>query len=390
MLIIVADDDALQRRYVSVVMTKLGHQALEASNGEEALALLMQSEAQILVCDLDMPLMNGLRLTQEIRARGLDRYVHIIMITGSGQNEDRKRALEAGVDDFMTKPFDASMLRVRIGAAARLVEHEQQMKEKTRILHEAHERIRSDLEAAARAQRRMLPLGTRFVGEYGFAATFLPSTFVSGDMFGYFTLGSDRIGFYAIDVSGHGIQAALTSVAFGHLVTSEYFATHATGPDGQPDPAQLARILNGRFYKPDDDSYLTMFAGVLDERTGDLVFCQAGYPMPMLARPDQTVGLIGDGGFPIGLWETAEYHNLSLRLLPGERIVLCSDGATEAEDANGTAFGEERLGALVARETACRTEDLPARVAASLADWRDGRPLDDDLTVLVLERRPTP
>lgn len=390
MQIIVADDDAVQRRYISIAMARLGHDALEAANGEEALALLMENKARIVVSDLDMPVMDGLRLTQEIRSRKLDHYVHIIMVTGSGQSDDHKRALEAGVDDFMSKPFDAPTLRVRIGAAARLVEHERQMAEKTRVLHEAHERIRSDLEAAARAQRRMLPLGERSIGDYGFAAAFLPSTFVSGDMFGYFTLGPDRIGFYAIDVSGHGIQAALTSVAFGHLVTSEYFATHATGADGRPDPARLARVLNGRFYKPDDDSYLTMFAGVLDVNTGEVVFCQAGYPMPMLARPDRTVTPVGDGGFPIGLWEKAEYHNLRLRLEPGERLVICSDGAAEAEDADGVAFGDGRLGALVARETARPTKELPDTVAASLAEWRGGQPLADDLTVLVLERSPTP
>lgn len=388
MRILVADDDATQRFYISALLRKLGHEPVEAADGEEALRMLASSEAQILVCDLDMPVMDGLELTRRIRERRGGHYVHVVMVTGRDREDDRRRALDVGVDDFISKPFEASMLRVRISAAVRLVEHERQLNEKNRILREAHEQIRADLEAAALAQRRMLPLGSSVLGRCAFSASFVPSAFVSGDMFGYFELGQGRIGFYAIDVAGHGVQAALTSVAFGHLVTAEYFASKAIGPNGRANPAALAASLNRRFFKADSDEYLTLFAAVLDEETGDLSYCLAGYPPPLLVGGASGPRRLGDGGYPVGLLAQAVYSNSHARVEPGDRIVLFSDGATEAEDPEGTAFGDTRLSHLIENEAAQDASRLPRRVTEELMRWRQGHSLADDLTVLVMERRP--
>lgn len=390
--VVIADDDATQRIFASAVVSRIGFTPVLARDGIEALEMIERSGASILVCDLDMPGLDGHEVTRRIRAADLGRYIHVVMLTAAGQAEQRRLALEAGVDDFMTKPLDAAMLTVRIRAAARLVDHEQALSDRNRALQLAKRRIEHDLNTAAEAQRRLLPNQARDIRGCRFGSAFQPSAYVSGDMFGYYPLSGDRLGFYAVDVAGHGIHAALLSVAIGHLVTAQYFADKVgagTGTDrGAPDPAAMARALNDRFFRDDGTDYFTMFCGVLDQRDGRLFFCQAGYPSPILARRDATTLVVGDGGFPVGLLKTADFHNGVIDLAPGETLILCSDGAAEAESPDGAPFGEDRLRGLIAAHARKDVQALPGAIVAALADWRGGRPLEDDLTVLALERSP--
>lgn len=387
--IVIADDDATQRIFASTVISRLGFTPVLARDGLEALEMIESSGASILVCDLDMPGIDGHEVTRRLRAADLGRYIHVVMLTSAGQAEQRRMALEAGVDDFMTKPLDAAMLTARIRAAARLVDHEQVLSEKNHALQQAKRRIEHDLNVAAEAQRRLLPNRARDIRGCRFGSAFQPSAYVSGDMFGYYPLPGDRLGFYAVDVAGHGIHAALLSVAIGHLVTAQYFADKVgTGP-GAPDPAGMVRALNDRFFREDGTDYFTMFCGVLDQRAGRLFFCQAGYPSPILARRDGTTEVVGDGGFPVGLLRTADFPNGTIDLAAGETLILCSDGAIEAEAPDGAPFGEDRLRGLVAEHAHKDVEALPGAVVTALAAWRGGRPLEDDLTVLALERNPS-
>ncbi|WP_207101901.1 PP2C family protein-serine/threonine phosphatase [Paracoccus shandongensis] len=384
--VVIADDDATQRIFASTVVSRIGFTPVLARDGLEALEMIERSGASILVCDLDMPGIDGHEVTRRIRATDLGRYIHVVMLTAAGQAEQRRLALEAGVDDFMTKPLDAAMLTVRIRAAARLVDHEQALSAKHRALQLAKRRIEHDLNVAAEAQRRLLPSRTRDIRGCRFGTAFQPSAYVSGDMFGYYQLPGDKLGFYAVDVAGHGVHAALLSVAIGHLVTAQYFADKVGSDPGAADPAAMVQDLNDRFFHEDGTEYFTMFCGVLDQHSGRLFFCQAGYPSPILARGDGTTELVGDGGFPVGLLATADYHNGVIDLGAGETLILCSDGAIEAEAPDGTAFGEDRLRGLVAEHARKDVEALPGAVVAALAAWRGGRPLEDDLTVLALER----
>ncbi|MTE01081.1 SpoIIE family protein phosphatase [Paracoccus sp. YIM 132242] len=387
--VVIADDDATQRIFASTVISRIGFTPVLARDGLEALEMIERSGASILVCDLDMPGIDGHEVTRRIRAADLGRYIHVVMLTAAGQAEQRRLALEAGVDDFMTKPLDAAMLTARIRAAARLVDHEQALSDKNRALQLAKRRIEHDLNVAAEAQRRLLPGPTRDIGGCRFGTAFQPSAYVSGDMFGYYPLPGDRLGFYAVDVAGHGVHAALLSVAIGHLVTAQYFAGQVGTDPGAPDPAAMVRDLNGRFYRRDGTDYFTMFCGVLDQRDGRLSFCQAGYPSPILARRDGTTAVVGDGGFPVGLLNAADFHNGTIDLGAGETLVLCSDGAIEAEGPDDAPFGEDRLRGLVAGHGHEDVEALPGAIVAALAQWRNGRPLEDDLTVLALARSPS-
>lgn len=384
--IIVAEDDEIQRIYLSLALKKLGHEVLLAENGLQALQLVRETNAPLVITDLNMPGLNGIELTRQIRSLKLDHYVHIVMVTVGEEIADRRTALEAGVDDFMTKPLDLTGLMARIRAASRIIHHENELADRNRVLKEAKDRIEEDLQAAAAAQRRLLPDIRGDVLGFRVASAFVPSSFVSGDMFGCFALNDCKLGFYAVDVSGHGVHAALLSVAIGHLITPEYFRNKAILADGTHDPAALVKALNTRFCDPDSDEYFTMFCGIVDVRQGHFEYCQAGCPSPFYVQPTGEVTFVGNGGFPVGMLPEAEFETKTMPFAPGSSIVMCSDGASEAENSKAEAFGEMRLKEIVESSTRAGGGQLPQDIVDALSSWRAGGTLEDDLTVVVLER----
>lgn len=385
--IVVAEDSELQRLYLCSLINGLGFEAVEAEDGQVALDLIQKTGAQILISDLAMPRLDGFGLTQAIRQLGLEHYVHVIMLTGADETEIRDKALTAGVDDFITKGSSTAMLKARLRTATRLIAHAAELAVRTRVLAETNQRIQDDLDAAAVAQRQLLPTVHKDLLGFSVASAFVPSATVSGDMFGCFELENGQLGIYAVDVSGHGIHASLLSVAIGHLVTKEFFQSQAFDENGRPDPAAMAAALNQRFNAYENDDYFTMFCGIIDGVTGQLDFCQAGYPSPFYVTQTGEAEALGDGGFPVGLIETATYENRSHMMASGSTLVICSDAACEAENTEREPFGTDRVRSLAqgaAVEDPC---DVPQKMVSALSAWRDGKPLEDDLTVVTLKRR---
>tara|TARA_R110000751_G_scaffold10055_2_gene37182 strand:- start:7578 stop:8753 length:1176 start_codon:yes stop_codon:yes gene_type:complete len=384
--IIVAEDNPIQREYFSLLIEKLGYDPIPAKDGLEALRLLCETNAQIIISDCEMPNINGIELTREVRRLVLDHYVHIIMITGLDDDDFWREAMEAGADDFLIKTSNAAMLKARIRAATRLIHHAMELADRTRTLKETHERINEDLLAAANAQRQLLPnLRDDFLG-FKIASAFVPSSFVSGDMFGCFQLDEKTLGIYTVDVSGHGVHASLLSVAIGHLITREYFQTKAFESDGSPDPAALVADLNQRFSGADNDDYFTMFCGVIDTMTGGFTYCQAGSPSPFYVDQKGKTRSIGTGGFPVGMLPGVSYENAFFTISPGGMLVLCSDAASEAENKQDTPFGQGRLQDIIATTHSTDIKSLPDKIITALTAWRGGQTLEDDLTIVALER----
>lgn len=388
--IVVADDDELMRVIMSSILTQAGYHPIEADNGARALELLTEHQASILVCDLSMPGLDGNALTLQVRKTIRDRYIHIIMVTGRDQQAERKRAFELGVDEFMGKPVDKTTLIARIKIAERLLKHEELLVEKNRVLLEAQRTIEQDLMDAARAQRLILPPAQVDLPLCSFYSTFVPSSYVSGDMFATFALSNGMTGFYAIDVSGHGVRAALLSVAIGHLLTAEYFERHSFTTNGTPDPASLSQALNARFCDSESDQYFTMFCGIINHAEDRLHFCHAGYPSPIIVSSSHPPRSVGTGGFPVGMFESAEFVSESTSLQVVDTMVLFSDGALEAENTAMQAFGEDRLIQAVSSARLLDVKSIPSAIISALSDWRGRETLDDDLTVLVCQRRLQP
>lgn len=350
--------------------------------------MLQTSRAEILITDYEMPGMNGIDLTRAARSLDLGRYVHIILITGTdaGDSDVRAGALNAGADDFLNKDADPTALKARLRTAMRLIHHGQELAQQHRAMKEANDRINEDLAAAAHAQRNLLPdINTNILGAH-IASAFVPSSVVSGDMFGCFPLNDSQIGFYAIDVSGHGIRASLMSVAIGYLITPEFFAKLVLDEKGVPHPARLVRELNERFCTDAHDDYFTMFCGVMDARRVKLFYCQAGYPSPYYVDPNGNVTPIGDGGFPVGMFDSADYEDGDIDVDLDGMLLSCSDGALEAENDEGIAFGEQRMEEIVKQVYREPADKVPDKIMKALDDWRGRKPLEDDLTVVAVKR----
>ena len=385
--ILVAEDNIVQRMYLAKLIETLGYEPVCVEGGREALEQVRDNKIQIVISDYQMPCLNGIQLTQEIRKLDLDYYVYVVMITGNENDEVRGEALEAGVDDFLNKTRSPVMLNARIRAATRLIKHADELAERTRVLKESNDHIQKDLHAAAAAQRQLLPDIKKDLMGFSVASAFVPSSYVSGDMFGCFQLDDTKLAVYAVDVSGHGVHASLLSVAIGYLVTPEFFKTIVLKNPAQPDPAALVANLNTRFSAADNDEYFTMFCGVIDTTTGALDFCQAAYPSPYQIDRHGQATPVGDGGFPVGMLAEVVYENNQVTLEHGSGLVICSDAASESANADMEAFGLERLRNLVAALPDVGPKNMPNLIVRTLSEWRSGAALEDDLTVVALERR---
>ena len=343
--------------------------------------------------------LNGLDLTRVVRGLDLSHYVHMVMFAGADQSALSKLAFDpegavAEADDFLSTRESASqtrarMRRTRLHNASLLISSALELAEQHRILRETSDRIQEDLNAAALAQRQLLPEMHKDILGFHIASAFVPSAGVSGDMFGCFALPGNKLGIYAVDVAGHGINASLLSVAIGHLITPEFFGSIAFDASGTPDLAGLVQNLNRRFCSAYNDGYFTMFCAIIDKITGNMDMCQAGYPAPVYVAPDGSSRFIGSGGFPVGMFPDAKYENGKEIFEEGGLLVICSDAASEAEDSHERPFGALRLCDLVARLRETDVDSIPGNIDKALRDWRGGKTLEDDLTVLALKRTKT-
>lgn len=122
--VLVVDDEPVARMAVAQTLQSAGYRATIANNGDEALSRLTSDKHQLVVCDWSMPRMNGLQLCRAIRSNSLRRYVYILMLTSHDRSEDTLEGLEAGADDYLTKPFNPAELVLRVNTGRRIIRSE--------------------------------------------------------------------------------------------------------------------------------------------------------------------------------------------------------------------------------------------------------------------------
>jgi len=236
----------------------------------------------------------------------------------------------------------------------------------------------------------LLPAGLPAIDGFRAAWRFLPCTSLAGDSLNVLPLDDRRVGLYVLDVSGHGVAAALLSATLSRLMSAVPGQSCLFEPSGGgftlAPPSKVMQVLNNRHLRETRfTQYFTIVYGVLDVAERTLLYGAAGQPGPLLVPRAGEPTLQESTGHPIGLLPDPSVGEQRLQLQPGDRLFLFSDGVAETFGPGGEEFGRERLAAALGRS---RSEDLEGSLDGlldGLKAWSGGAPFTDDVSILGVE-----
>lgn len=389
--VLVVDDSRMERRILSAQLARAGYLVTEACSAEEALLICAQDPPDFVLSDWIMPGMSGIEFCRIFRRMERANYGYFVLLTSKNDKNDVAIGLESGADDFLAKPVNGEELRARLSAGERILRMERELKEKNLMLGSAlrelqglYDSIDRDLMEACKLQQSLVKETFRSFGNAQVSLLLRSSGHVGGDLVGFFPINARRVGLYGIDVAGHGITSALMAARISGYLSGaspeQNVALVQTelGIYDARDPADLATVLNHLVFEElRTESYFTLIYADVDLISGEVAIVQAGHPMPAVLRHNGEVEFLGTGGLPVGLIEDASYETVCTRLLPGDRLLLGSDGITETCSRSGQMLGEAGLARLVRSASALRGTAFLDALHAGLEDFAGGHPGDD-------------
>ena len=241
--------------------------------------------------------------------------------------------------------------------------------------------ISKELEIARRIQASTLPQSVPALRGLEIAARYIPMSAVAGDFYDFLSVDEQRVGILIADVTGHGVPAALIASMLKVAFTGQ--AAHAH------DPARVIAGLNHSLCGKFDEHFVTAAYLFVDLKNSVLRYSAAGHPPLMLAsRLEDKVREIEENGLMLGVFPEAPYSSVEVRISPGDRCLLCTDGVFEARNAAQEEFGRSRC-----HEFLKSRRDIPAggfanafldRIAG-FSGYGSARAQEDDITLLVLD-----
>lgn len=382
--ILVVDDTAVNRRILRAILERAGAVVSEAAGGEEALRLVRSGSPDLVLLDVLMPGMDGLEVCSALKGDSGTSDVPVIVVSSLGETADRIRGLSAGAEDYVTKPFDAGEVLARVATHLRIRRLTRSLRELNRELTDRQQRIEDDLRAAAEIQRTLLPRAGASAPRLAFEWLFEPCATIGGDIFNVVSLGAGRTAIYVLDVSGHGVPAALVTVS----VSQSLAPMSGVILDGRGEPAPPSEVLarlDAEYPFERFDMFFTMSYLTFDAASGLLRYSSAGHPPPLLLRQGQRPRPLEEGGTIVGLGVGSRFDEGSVVMAPGDRLALCTDGVLETVSPGGELFGAGRLDDVLVSGSALPLPALGELVGREVAAHAAGRPARDDVSLLLAE-----
>lgn len=358
---------------------------------------LLDSTSFDIILSPNKPGGDAVEFCRSVRRRPDHARCYFMLYSHGSGALDSAAALDAGVDDLLPNLEEAAF-RIRIRAAIRILDLHQTLAEQNATLNnlvgklnEAFQSIESDLQSASEIQLSLLPTQSEVHPSFSVEWLVLPSSFLSGDNLNYFMMQERYLVFYQLDVAGRGIPSALLSVTLNQLLSPQP-GSPTVRFDPKRDvkriipPVDVVSELNRRFL-PQKNTSFSMIYGVLDTKTRQVVMCQAGHPHPLKVTAEGTVNILGNGGFPVGLWPDMVYEETATILKPQERLVLYSDGLLECVNEDGVPYTLDMFRELLTTHGNASVRDLLHSVQVDLERWGQGRDFPDDISVLIIESR---
>ena len=366
--VLAVDDDPGMLRVVTRI---LGQRYLveAASGAQAALEAAVARQPDVAIVDIRLPEMNGFELMRQLRSAIPE--LDVILMTGNAEEPDANlvQAIDAGAFYFIQKPFER---RVLLALVSRCLELRRLRHEKQQYL----DRLEAELQEARRFQMSLLPpLETR-LGGVSLAARYVPCRELAGDFYDYTSADEGAIALIIADVVGHGTSAAMMT----SVVKSAFHGARVNGFD----PLSVAERVKDGIRTFDASRFITLYCARLEVGIGRLEYVNAGHPPPILRRSAAPPMWLESTGPPISsALMDFPCQKSAITVAPGDSLLLYTDGITEAEGPAGW-FGQSLVLAAL-QATSFKGPRLLDEILASATAFADGRPIADDITLLLAE-----
>ena len=346
-----------------------------AENGEDALNMLVDSgDISLVLSDINMPKMDGLTFLSEAQKLENPMFKTII-VSAYGDMDNIRTAMNRGAFDFVTKPIDFSDLSTTIDKTLKEIQLISDGVQNKKTL----EAVQTDLETAARIQQKMLPQefppfpDRKEFSIYGEMHT---AKQVGGDFYDFFMLDEHHLGFIIADVSGKGVPASLYMAVSRTMLKA--IASQIE------DPATCLSTVNTMLIPESDlTTFVTVFYGVMDVRTGTVRYCNGGHNLPYIVRKDGSVEEVENTeGLLLGKIEPFDFETKELTLEPGDKILMFTDGVTEATAPDGSMYEEPRLEAFLEKHAGDDLSKMVRSLVVDVLKFMGKADQSDDITVL--------
>lgn len=348
----------------------------------KAVALANELKPTVILQDLVMPEVDGLTLLKFFRANSATRQTPMIVLSSKEEATTKAQAFALGANDYLVKLPD------RIELIARIRHHSQgyiaqlQRDEAYQKLAESEQRLADEVAQAAKYVQSLLPAPLKD-GPVRIDWRFVPSTQLAGDAFGYHWLDKKRLVIYLLDVSGHGVGAALLAVSVLNIISHQSLSQTDFG-----DPAAVMQGLNAIFeMNKHGGKYFTIWYGVYSPDDRKLTFSGGGHPPALLLEPGRTSGVkpaeLETLGPPIGVTDVLPFENASIEVPAGSRLLLYSDGAVEIRQLDGSVANQDEFVSFI---TSLSANDRVAEQIMERARVLHGPGvLDDDCSLMEID-----
>ena len=375
------DLELLLTQYFRRKIRKGEYEFFFAHNGIEALRVMLeQPDMDIILSDINMPEMDGLTLLTKINELR-NPALKCIMVSAYGDMGNIRAAMNNGAFDFATKPIDLDDLSLTIEKAIEQINFVKNSQKE----HNQLEMIKTDLAVAAEIQQAILPKErpefANCEGKFDLAQVMIPAKDIGGDFYDFFQIDDERMGMVMADVSGKGIPAAIFMAVSRTLI-------RATGIRGGK-PSECLTYSNQLLANESVDCmFVTVFYGIYTISTGEITYCNAGHNPPYILKQDGSTEVLPmPQDLLLGAIEGLEYHNMQMKLEPGETLVMFTDGVNEAMNIEYEEFGDDRLEASLRKCAGLDCQHIIDTVKADVAEFVGEAEQSDDITLFALKRK---
>jgi len=353
-----------------------------AANGLEALSRLLEHpDINIILSDINMPEMDGLTLLAKLNELK-NPALKTVIVSAYGDMDNIRTAMNRGAFDFVTKPVDFNDLETTIKKTI----HELEILRQAQQEHDQLIAIQQDLVVARNIQQSILPkVFPPFPerNDFDIYAGMTPAKEVGGDFYDFFLIDKERLGLVIGDVSGKGIPAAIFMAVSRTLLK-------ATAMKGLLPSECLAYVNNLLCLESTAAMFVTIFYGIFNTTTGELEYSNGGHNPPYIMKANGKVQpLEMAGGIALGVMEEMSYVVDRIELQPGDGIFLYTDGVTEAFNAGGVMYTNQRLEQLLTGQNSQSIKAIVQQVFQDVSDFSTGMEQSDDITILSMRRSAT-